>query len=218
MDGIHDLGGREGFGPIAVDEKEDPFHEPWEGRVRGMVKAMRAPPDWSLDWFRHCRELIAPVDYLTRPYFDQWLQAYCAMLVLSGVATVEEIVSGHSRSPARGLPAPRSAADVAGDRSGSRRYDREIDRAPRYASGAEVRARLHGTRGHTRLPGYARGRRGRVEAHHGAHVLPDANAIGEKCWEHLYTVGFDAAELWSEAASSRDRVFIDLWESYLEDA
>ena len=68
MDGIHDLGGRQGFGPIEVDEMEEPFHEPWEGRVRGIVNAMGPANDWNLDWFRHCRELIEPMELL----FEVW--------------------------------------------------------------------------------------------------------------------------------------------------
>ena len=74
MDGIHDLGGRHGFGKIDVNEAEVQFHEPYEGRVRSIVHAITQAPDWSIDWFRHCRELIDPTDYLTRPYFDQWAQ------------------------------------------------------------------------------------------------------------------------------------------------
>lgn len=216
MDGIHDLGGREGFGAIDVDEPEEPFHAPWEGRVRGMVNSMSRAPDWSLDWFRHVRELIEPTDYLTRPYFDQWVQSYCAMLVNSGLATAEELASGKSAAPVEGLPAPMSAGDVAGARPGAKRYDREIPQAPAFRVGAVVRAKGHGVSGHTRLPGYARGRTGRVTNHHGAHVLPDANARGEKRHEHLYTVAFEAAELWAEAGGRRESVLVNLWESYLE--
>ena len=218
MDGIHDLGGRQGFGAVAVSEPEEQFHEPWEARVRGLVNAMTRLPDWNLDWFRHCRELIAPVDYLTRPYFDQWLQTYAAMLVSSGAATVEELASGRASFSVPSLPAPQSAAEVAAIFSGARRFDAEVDSAPAYAPGDAVRAVAQGARGHTRLPGYVRGRRGCIECHHGAHVLPDANALGEKRYEHLYTVGFDAAQLWPESQGSRDRVFVDLWESYLEHA
>ena len=96
MDGIHDLGGRHGFGKIDVNKAEVQFHEPYEGRVRSIVHAITQAPDWSIDWFRHCRELIDPTDYLTRPYFDQWAQTYSAMLVNSGWATVEELASGKS--------------------------------------------------------------------------------------------------------------------------
>ena len=217
MDGIHDLGGREGFGPIDVDEPEEPFHEPWEGRVLGIVLAMSRPADWSIDWFRHCRELIDPVDYLSHPYYDQWLQTYAAMLVNSGTATVEELASGRASSATADLPPPMTPADVERAKSAVVRFDREAA-APSFAFGDAVRAKAYGTLGHTRLPAYVRGRVGRVEACHGAHVLPDASARGEARAEPLYTVAFDAATLWPEAAGRRDRVFLDLWESYLERA
>ena len=215
MDGIHDLGGREGFGAIDVDELEDPFHEPWEARVRGIVNAISRPSDWSIDWFRHCRELIDPTDYLTRPYFDQWLQTYAAMMVNSGVATVEEVASGQSKSSAADLPPPMTAGDV-GKKKAGKSFEREIDAPAVFALGDSVRVKSHGVPGHTRLPAYARGRRGRIEAYHGAHIFPDANAHGEDRAEPLYTVGFDAAELWPEAEGRRERVFLNMWESYLE--
>jgi nitrile hydratase subunit beta len=90
--------------------------------------------------------------------------------------------------------------------------------APRFALGATVRCRLDGGSGHTRLPGYVRGRAGVIHAHHGGHVFADASARGEERGEHLYTVGFASADLWPEAKGSADRVFVDLWESYLESA
>ena len=216
MDGIHDLGGRQGFGPIDVHEPEEPFHEAWEARVLGMVRAMSRAPDWSIDWFRHCRELIEPVDYLTRPYYDQWLQTYAAMMVASGVASVEELASGKA-STAVGLPPPMEPGAVARAKQAVVRFDREGGR-PAFAVGDAVRAKPHGVPGHTRLPAYVRGRRGRIESSHGAHVLPDANALGEARAEPLYTVAFEGAELWPEAAGRRERVFLDLWESYLDRA
>lgn len=217
MDGIHDLGGREGFGPIDVHEPEEPFHAPWEGRVLGIVRAMSRPRDWSIDWFRHCRELIDPVDYLSRPYYDQWLQTYAAMLVNSETATVEELASGRATSATADLPPPMTPADVETAKNAVVRFDREAA-APVFAVGDAVRAKAYGSPGHTRLPAYVRGRVGRIEARHGAHVLPDANARGEARAEPLYTVAFDAATLWPEAPGRQDRVFLDLWEGYLERA
>jgi nitrile hydratase len=217
MDGIHDLGGREGFGPIDVGEQEEPFHAPWEARVLGMVRAISRPTDWSVDWFRHCRELIDPVDYLTRPHYDQWLQTYAAMMVNSGVATARELANGKATSRAADLPPPMAPAAVETAKKAVARFDRESP-APAFAVGDAVRARAYGAPGHTRLPAYVRGRSGRIEAGHGAHVMPDASACGEARAEPLYTVVFEARELWPEAAGRRDRVFLDLWESYLERA
>jgi nitrile hydratase beta subunit len=216
VDGIHDLGGRQGFGEIHVDEPEEQFHEPWEARVRGIVSAMSGAPDWSLDWFRHCRELIEPSDYLSRPYFDQWIQSYAAMMVNSGIATVEELASGKSAAPVSDMPAPMSVAQVKSTRLGAKSYHREIAAAPAFGVGDSIRAKGRGIPGHTRLPAYVRGRAGRIARHHGAHVLPDANALGEKRFEHLYTVEFEASELWREARQRRETVSLNLWESYLE--
>jgi nitrile hydratase beta subunit len=218
MDGIHDLGGRQGFGPVDVDEPEAVFHDAWEGRVWGIVRAMTRLPDWNIDWFRHCRELIDPVDYLTRPYFDQWLQTYAAMLVNSRAATVEEVASGRSQSAIPSLKPPMPPEAVQQAKSKPMRFDRESAAMPALAVGDAVRAKPHGATGHTRLPAYVRGRYGVIDASHGAHVLPDMNAFGEDRAEPLYTVAFDAAELWPEAAGRLDRVFVDLWESYLDRA
>jgi nitrile hydratase len=176
---------------------------------------MSRPADWSGDWFRHCRELIDPVDYLTRPYYDQWLQTYAAMLVNSGAATVAELASGKASGAALDLPPPMTPAAVETAKRAVARFDREA-KAAGFAVGDAVRARNHGIAGHTRLPAYVRGRLGRIEACHGGHVLPDAKAVGEDRAEPLYTVAFAAASLWPEAAGRRDRVFLDLWESHLE--
>ena len=79
-----------------------------------------------------------------------------------------------------------------------------------------MRARLAGAIGHTRLPHYVRGRPGIIHACHGNHLLPDAGAKRQERAEPLYAVAFRAADLWPEAAASSDRIFLDLWESYLE--
>jgi nitrile hydratase len=218
MDGIHDLGGRQGFGRIEVNEPEEQFHESWEARVRCIVNAMSRAPDWNIDWFRHCRELIDPVDYLTRPYFDQWIQTYCAMLINSGWASVEELSSGKAKDPMLNLLAPVSAAEVRAEKPHAMRFDAAIDTLPTFHPGALVRAKTHATIGHTRLPAYVRGRHGRVFDHHGAHVFPDDNARNEKCYQHLYTVEFNAAELWPETTDVRDSIYLNLWESYLDRA
>lgn len=216
MDGPHDLGGRQGFGAVDVDEKEEAFHAPWEARIYGLVNAMTRQPDWSIDWFRHCRELIAPVDYLTRPYYDQWMQTYAAMLIASGAATVEEVATGKAVGPASGQPPPMTPRDVETVKKMALNTEQEIDSSPAFAPGDAVTAKKLGSPTHTRLPGYIRGHSGIVEAYRGAHVLPDANALCEERAEPLYTVGFEASELWPEAKGRQEKIFVDMWESYLE--
>ena len=216
MDGIHDLGGRQGFGRIDRDGDEAPFHEPWEGRVWGMVRVMSRAPDWSTDWFRHCRERIAPVDYLTRPYFDQWLQAYSAMMVNSGLLALDEIAARKARFTPDGV-SPALRSDQLADASRVvDRYDRPGGTPPRFAVGDAVRLSLRAPAGHTRLPGYARGHRGTVAALRGNHLLPDENARQNPVAEPLYSIALAASDLWPEAPGSADIVRLEVWERYLD--
>jgi nitrile hydratase beta subunit len=218
MDGVHDLGGREGFGPIVDKDDDKPFHADWEMRAFGITQASGASSSWTIDWFRHCRELAVPVDYLTRPYFDQWITTRAAQLIDEGYLTLEEIqaaASSFAPKPSRPLQTPDAARTLVKSPTS---FAVSVNAPPRFALADKVRCRLDGGSGHTRLPGYVRGRAGLIHAHDGGHVLPDASARGEKRGEHLYTVSFASSDLWPETKGSADRVFVDLWESYLEPA
>ena len=96
---------------------------------------------------------------------------------------------------------------------------REIATAPRFKPGDKIVVRNIHPGGHTRLPRYIRGKRGVIEKDHGVFILPDTNAHGRgKNPESVYTVRFDAREVWGEQAAVRDSIYLDLWESYLEPA
>jgi nitrile hydratase subunit beta len=218
MDGVHDLGGREGFGPIVDKADDKPFHADWEMRAYGLTVASASASNWTIDWFRHCRELAGPVDYLTRPYFDQWVTTRAAQLIDEGYLTLDEVKRGASNfvpKPSRSPTTPEAARAFVKTPTS---FAINVNTPPRFAAGEKARCRLEGGSGHTRLPGYVRGRAGVIHAHHGGHVLADASARGEKRGEHLYTVSFASSDLWPEAKGSADRVFVDLWESYLEPA
>jgi nitrile hydratase subunit beta len=218
MDGVHDLGGREGFGPIVDKHDEKPFHAEWEMRAFGMKVAAAQSSTWTIDWFRYCRELTGPVDYLTRPYYDQWLTVLAAQMIDQGYLTLDEIKGrASSFTPKPDIP-PLTRETARASLRAAKNYAVTVNTPPRFALGEKARCRLDGGSGHTRLPGYVRGRAGEIQAHHGGHVLADASARGEKQGEHLYTVGFASSDLWPEAKGSEDRVFVDLWESYLEPA
>jgi nitrile hydratase beta subunit len=218
MDGVHDLGGREGFGPIVDKADDKPFHADWEMRAFGIKQSAAAGPNWTIDWFRHARELTDPVDYLTRPYFDQWLTTLAAQLIDEGYLTLDEITAGASTSVVKPAVPPQSPETARAYVKRPRSFAVGVNTPPRFALGGQVRCRLDGGSGHTRLPGYVRGRAGVIHAHHGGHFFADASAHGEERGEHLYTVSFPSADLWPEAKESGDRVFVDLWESYLEPA
>jgi nitrile hydratase len=127
---------------------------------------------------------------------------------------MDELASGRATTRVA-LPPPMTAAGVAGAKARAVRYDRPGAARPAFAVGDAVIARRDGHAGHTRLPAYARGRRGTVMSSHGAFVLPDQGALARDVAEPLYTVAFRASELWAEAAGRRDTVLLDLWQSYL---
>jgi nitrile hydratase subunit beta len=218
MDGVHDLGGREGFGPILDKDDDHPFHAAWEMRAFGITQSSASATSWTIDWFRYCRELTGPVDYLTRPYFDQWITTRAAQLVDEGYLTLDELKRGAAAFMPKPSRPPETAEAARAAVKEPRNFAASVNAPPRFALGEKVRCRLDGGSGHTRLPGYVRGRAGEIHAHHGGNVLADASARGEKRGEHLYTVSFASADLWPEAKGSADRVFVDLWESYLEPA
>lgn len=212
MDTIHDLGGREGFGPVPGRDEDDSelFHEPWQARtwatcMMTMARLNRERTGYTLDWYRHVLERIMPADYLAMNYFNKWAQGMMATLVDQGVAEVREFVEGHARGgPARLAPAPPAASADPGE--------------PKFSAGDKVATQRDIASMHTRLPGYVRGRKGVVDAYHGAEILPDASAKGDIRKEPLYTVRFEAAELWPDDEGQRAAIYVDLWESYLEPA
>ena len=224
MDGIHDVGGKQGYGAIDVDEVDlyeigEAFHHDWEAREWGISRCARTP-DITIDWWRHCRELIAPVDYLSRPYFDTWAQTDFATYIDGGFFTLDEVFSGHSNTDDdplnEALPEAMSKADaVIADSQKAVRFDAEINDQPVFDIGDRVITNKHGHSGHTRLPQYARNCVGKIHALNGAHVFPDLSAQGKKIHQHLYSVVFETGELWPDSANKHDKVFLDLWESYL---
>ena len=221
MDGIHDLGGKQGYGPIEIDDDESAFHHDWEGREWGIAQCARTP-GITIDWWRHCRELIMPQDYLDRPYFDSWAQTDFSTYIEASWISMEEVIAGKaSPNQSRSFsdpPEPMSLQQVLQeDRNHAFRFDAKIESEPAFSVGQRVLTSSHGYVGHTRLPQYARGRYGIVHAYHGAHVFPDLSAQGQEIHQHLYSVSFTATELWPEAQNSRDKVYLDLWESYLMD-
>jgi nitrile hydratase len=221
MDSAHDLGGKEGFGSIQIDYVSDPFHTEWEGREWGIAQCALTP-DMTIDWWRYCRELIMPDDYLSRPYLDSWAQTDFATYIEAGWISLEEV--DHQGAlfeiDSRGDPLPAvSVQDILGDeRNHAVKYDALVESKPLFSERQKVVTNKQGNSGHTRLPQYARGAQGVIHAYHGAHVFPDLSAKGKKTHQHLYSVVFACVDLWPETDESNDKVFLDLWESYLTGA
>jgi nitrile hydratase subunit beta len=217
MNGVHDMGGMHGLGPVQYEPNEPVFHAPWEGRAFALNLASAAWSKWSLDAFRHQVELLPATDYLRMSYYEKWFTAVSQLLVQSGLITRDEIETDKA-DPASPKSIPPLTADKVPSmlRAGAV-AGRNISVTPRFSSGRQVRTRNMNPIGHTRLPRYARGKHGTVDRDHGVYVFPDtlAHGLGEKP-QHVYSVRFAARELWGEQASPRDAVYIDLWDDYLE--
>lgn len=201
MNGVHDMGGMHGFGPVEIERDEPVFHARWEGVVRAMMQRTIGRY-YNLDEFRHAIERMPSDEYLRASYYERWLHAVQTLLLEKGVITESEIASGHGASQAP--PANPKA-------------ERPPDIKPRFQPGERVVTRNVHPAGHTRLPRYARGRHGVVRSVYGPFRLPDANAHDDhNKWQPCYAVEFKARELWGDEASPADRICIDLWETYLE--
>ncbi|MHB8528557.1 MAG: nitrile hydratase subunit beta [Caulobacteraceae bacterium] len=218
MNGVHDMGGMAGLGPVAPEADEPVFHASWEGRVLALTLAAGAWGRWNIDASRHARERIPGADYLAMSYYEKWLTGLVALMVETALVTAEEIETGRPAAGAERKAPPLIAGRVAGVLSSGGPTLRPGPAARRFSVGEVVRARNLNPAGHTRLPRYVRGRLGVVERDHGAHVFADAHAHGGgEAPQPLYGVRFDARELWGEAAA-KGSVHLDLWESYLERA
>ena len=217
MDSIHDVGGRQGFGPIEVTQSDPAFAEEWEGRAFGITKSMTSASDYNTDKFRFTREQLPPLEYLTAPYFMHWYRASVSMLVGSGLVAAPELGTGKSEnSRPEGVSPPRDAATMRQAVNSSMRYDGDYDGQPKFTVADCVKTSSVSRQGHTRLPQYARGRIGKIVNYHGAHVVPDDSVRNIKTFEPLYTVEFALSDLFEEHANSHDVINLEIWERFLE--
>jgi len=213
MDGIHDLGGKEGYGPIPIGDNEG-FHHDWERRMWAMARCGLLPPGTIIDQFRHGLERMVPQDYLSLSYFDKWCVNYHMLNVCAGIFTMDEVLSGHTDQHAR-PPAPATLKQAIETQRGlATDFSSPVSTSPRFSIGEAVTTKRLMHSGHTRLPAYARDATGTVITYHGAHFLADKGAQGVHSGEHLYTVSFAATQLWGPEANARDTVTLELWESY----
>ena len=206
MNGVHDLGGVHGFGPIdAEPEQREPlFHHDWEPAVMNSMYGTLRLGRWSLDEFRYAIESQPPLDYLRCTYYEKWLAALEQLVVQHGLITEAELLSGKASSPVEPDDHPWTPT-----------FEPPTT-PPRFTVGQAVRAVNRHPRLHTREPRYIRGRAGTIVSVAGAEPLPeDACRKVDHC-EHVYLVRFEAAELWGPDAAGKDAVYLELWESYLE--
>jgi nitrile hydratase len=217
MDGVHDMGGMDGFGKVEPEPNEPAFHAPWEGRVLAMQRSMGYAGAWHIDAARFAQEQLPPHVYLTASYYQRWALGLEKNLVDRGFAGADELAAGHALRPGRPIARKLTPDVVKGLSRGS--FYRQAQGPARFKPGDKVRTKNLHPATHTRLPRYARGRVGVVELVHGCHAFPDAVAIDrgdDPQW--LYTVVFDGRELWGADADPSVTVSIDAFEPYLEPA
>ena len=163
--------------------------------------------------------MIPAAEYLRMSYYEKWLTGLTELLLKHGFISQEELASGKPtpalarQNPA--LPAGRVPVFIARGSPASR----GSSQSPRFRPGERGHARNINPTGHTLLPRYVRGKSGPVDRVHGVFVFPDSNARfqGENP-QHLYSVRFEAHELWGDEAAPRDAVYLDLWDGYLDGA
>jgi len=207
VDGVHDLGGLDGFGPVEHATSEPLFDEDWERRAFRLMIGWIAAQNPSGGRFRHSIERMAPEHYLSSPYYEHWLTGAATMAVEAGVTTQDELdrrAGGH-------FPLSHPDRGVLPD-------DLTPRTTPRFAVGDEVRVRQWHPPGHTRAPRYVQGRRGTVVRIDGAHSIDDIEAHGGgSVADPVYSVRFTSRELWGEAGADGDVMHVDLFERYLEE-
>jgi nitrile hydratase subunit beta len=217
MNGAHDMGGVQGFGPVVADANEPAFHAEWERRAFALTLAAGRPGKWNIDMGRFARENRPPSDYLSKSYYELWVAGLEALLAERGLVSADEIAAGRPLGEVKKVEGILRRADVETALNRGGPTERPASCPARFRVGDCVLAKNINPPTHTRLPRYVRGRTGVIERLHGCHVFPDTNALGEgenPRW--LYTVRFDARDLWGPDADPMLTVSVDAWESYLE--
>jgi len=216
MNGVHDMGGMDGFGEVTPEPNEPVFHAAWEARVLAMNRAMGASGVWNIDMSRFSREMLPPDVYLASSYYRKWFLGLEQMLLDRGLIDADEVAGGHALRPGRPLTKKLTGDDI-GRVMTRDSFARPASTSARFKPGDRVRAKNIHPQTHTRLPRYVRGHAGLVERVQGCHVFPDTSATGRgdnPQW--LYTVRFAARELWGDDADPTVQISIEAFEPYLE--
>ena len=210
-----DLGGQTGYGPVDCEHEDGAFHAGWEPQAMALMLSMGVTGAWNVDMVRSVLESLP--DYSKLSYYEKWIKGLEKLLIDCGLVGSDEIAAAHMLRPPLPVTHVLQAADVPDVLAAGASTLRPAVNPARFAIGDRVRMRAALVEHHTRLPAYARGKIGRIERVHGAHVFPDAHAqgLGENP-QWLYTVVFRGSELWGGEGSPGLSVSIDAWESYME--
>jgi nitrile hydratase subunit beta len=214
MNGVHDMGGFQDFGPVRPEPGAPPFHHAWERRVLGLTLAMGATGAWNIDQSRAARESLPPALYLSGGYYRIWMEAMGVLLQERGLATAGELREGRMQVAPGEVRRVLRAQDVGNALARGTPVERTPAAPALFKPGDRVRTREWNPPGHTRLPRYCRGKPGTIARVHGFHVFADAHALGQEAAHWLYNVRFEARDLWGEHTTA-GAVHVDCWEPYL---
>jgi nitrile hydratase beta subunit len=222
MDGVHDMGGMHGFGPVVESGAELAYHERWEPRVFAIQMLVGLEGLGAGPGGRPVREEMDPAQYLAASYYERWLFSAEQRLLRKGTITPGEVDGVMERLDGGELMPVHHDPSMAERIVANLRAAYPMDAPPRrvrFSCGQRVRVkRMHPT-GHTRCPRYVRGAVGAIESVRGADRLPDRAVYGEKVTpEPVYSVAFRSQELWGPGAETPWTVLLDLWDSYLDPA
>jgi len=224
MNGVHDLGGTDGVGPVVPDKDGEPvFFADWERAALLMFPAGAKAGLFQLDQFRYGIEQMAASEYLTTPYYEHWAHTVSHHAQRNGLFDEDELNERaqyylehpDAKLPDRKDPELIEFLDTVFKTGASCRLP--SDAPAHFSVGDRVVVASDSPTGHTRRAGYVRGRVGTITLAHGTFVYPDGVANGaEETAEHVYTVQFTAQELWGEAIGDPNvTVCFDVWEPYI---
>jgi nitrile hydratase len=202
MDGMHDLGGRQGFGRVRYTLNAPAFHAEWEVRANSLYGFAVRSGLFNMDEYRHAIERMEPRHYLAAGYYERSLTGMLTLCVEKGVVTREELEERAGGAVPLALPSAPGRGNA--------------PRREAFAVGDRVRVKNDFVPGHIRMPGYIRGKTGEVVGISPAYPFPDAHAHGiEAQDEPTYDVRFRSEDLWPQGADPA-LVHVGVFESYLE--
>jgi nitrile hydratase subunit beta len=202
MDGVHDMGGRQGFGAVRYTRNAPAFHAEWEKRVNSLYALAVRLGIFNMDEYRHAIERMEPRHYLAASYYERSLTSLATLCIEKGIVSREELERRAQGS------FPLSAPSAPGR---TNRPNRE-----RFTQGDRVRVRLDYVPGHVRMPGYIRGKTGVVVSESPVYPFPDAHAHAVDAQdEPTYDVRFRSEDLWPNSSDAA-LVHVGVFQSYLE--
>jgi nitrile hydratase subunit beta len=204
MDGMHDLGGKQGFGPVRYSLDAGAFHAAWEVRANSLYAFAVRRGLFNMDEYRHAIERMEPRHYMSASYYERSLTALATLCVEKGVFSRAEL------ERRAGAAVPLASAGAPGRSNAAGRE--------RFAPGDRVRVKPDSVPGHMRLPSYIRGKTGLVVSESPPYPFPDAHAHGVAASEEpTYDVRFRSQDLWPDACDAA-LVHVAVFQSYLERA